>query len=102
MFDPENRPGVSNLMSIMGALTGKSMDEISAEYDGKGYGVFKDAVADSVIAVLEPIQKEYDRISADKAYLESVMVSGRERAQAIAYRTMLKVRKKIGYAPLSL
>ena len=102
IYDPENKPGVANLMSIMSALTGKTMDEITAEYDGKGYGVFKDAVADSVIAVLESIQKEYDRISADKAYLESVMVSGRERAQAIAYRTMLKVRKKIGYAPLSL
>jgi len=102
IFDPENKPGVANLMSIMGALTGKSMEEISNEYNGRGYGVFKDAVADSVIAVLEPIQKEYDRISADKAYLESVMVSGRERAQAIAYRTMLKVRKKIGWAALKL
>ena len=101
-FDPENRPGVSNLMSIMSALTGRSMEDISGEYSGRGYGVFKDAVADSVIAVLEPIQKEYDHISADKAYLESVMVSGRDRAQEIAYRTMLKVRKKIGYAPYKL
>ena len=102
VFDPETQPGIANLMSIMSALTGKSMEEISNEYDGRGYGVFKDAVADSVIAVLEPIQKEYDRISTDKAYLESVMVSGRERAQAIAYRTMLKVRKKVGLAPMSL
>jgi len=102
MFDPENRPGVSNLMSIMGALTGRSMEDISNEYNGRGYGVFKDAVADCVIATLEPIQKEFDRISADKAYLESVMTSGRDRAQAIAHRTLLKVRKKIGYAPLTL
>ena len=102
LFDPENRPGVSNLMSIMGALTGRGMDDISAEYDGRGYGAFKDAVADCVISVLEPIQNEYDRISADKAYLESVMVSGRERASAIAYRTMLKVRKKVGLAALKL
>ena len=102
IYDPENKPGVANLMSIMGALTGKSMDEISAEYNGKGYGVFKDAVADCVVSVLEPIQNEYERISADKAYLESVMVSGRERAQAIAYRTMLKVRKKVGLAALKL
>lgn len=102
LFDPENRPGVSNLMSIMGALTGRGMDDISAEYDGKGYGAFKDAVADCVISVLEPIQNEYDRISADKAYLESVMVSGRERASAIACRTMLKVRKKVGLAALKL
>ena len=102
VFDAENKPGVANLMSIMSALTGKSMDEITAEYDGKGYGVFKDAVADCVVATLEPIQNEYDRISADKAYLESVMVNGRERAEQIAYRTMLKVRKKVGLAALKL
>ena len=102
VFDPENKPGVANLMSIMSALTGRSMDDISAEFDGQGYGRFKDAVADSVIAVLEPIQAEYDRISADKAYLQQVMDSGRDRAAAIAHRTMLKVRKKLGIAPWKL
>ena len=101
-FDPENKPGVANLMSIMAALTGKSMDDISAEYDGEGYGRFKDAVADCVIGALEPIQAEYARISADKAYLQQVMDSGRERASAIAHRTMLKVRKKLGIAPWKL
>ncbi|MBR5379848.1 MAG: tryptophan--tRNA ligase [Clostridia bacterium] len=101
-FDPENRPGIANLMSIMNALTGKSMETITDEYAGKGYGAFKDAVADCVIAVLEPIQQEYKRISGDKAYLEQVMVSGRERAAQIAYRTMLKVRKKVGLAALKL
>ena len=101
-FDPENRAGVSNLMSIMSALTGRSMDDIANEYSGRGYGVFKDAVADSVIAVLEPIQKEYDRISADKAYLESVMHDGADRASALAHKTMLKVRKKLGIAALKL
>lgn len=102
VFDPENKPGIANLMSIMSALTGKTMDEITAEYDGQGYGKFKDVVADSVIAALEPIQKRYDEISADKAYLQEVLTSGAERAEAIAYRTMLKIRKKIGYAPLKL
>ena len=102
VFDAENKPGVANLMSIMSALTGKTMDEITAEFDGQGYGKFKDAVADSVIAVLEPIQNEYDRISADKAYLQQVMDSGRERASAIAHKTMLKVRKKLGIAPWKL
>ena len=101
-YDPEHKKGVSNLMTIYSAVTGKSFDEIEQEFAGKGYGAFKDAVADCVISVLEPIQNEYDRISADKAYLESVMVSGRERASAIAYRTMLKVRKKVGLAALKL
>ncbi len=99
VFDPEKQPGVANLMSILSALTGMGMDEISAQYDGQGYGKFKDAVADAVIAALEPIQNEYERISADKAYLQQVMDSGRERAAAIAHRTMLKVRKKLGIAP---
>ncbi len=101
-FDPENKPGVSNLMSIMSALSGKGMDEISAEFDGLGYGKFKDAVADCVVAALEPIQKRYDEISADKTYLQEVLSDGAQRAEAIAHKTMLKVRKKIGYAPYRL
>ena len=101
-FDPENKPGVSNLMSILSVLSGKTMDEIAAEYDGKGYGAFKDAVADSVIETLRPIQTEYDHISTDKAYLESVFTDGAERASALAHRTMLKVRKKMGIAPFKL
>ena len=102
IFDPENKPGVANLMSIMSALTGRTMDDIANEYNGGGYGRFKDAVADCVIATLEPIQNEYDRISADKAYLQQVMTSGYERAGALAHKTMLKVRKKLGIAPWKL
>ena len=101
-FDPANKPGVSNLMSIMSALSGKSMDEITAEFDGLGYGKFKDAVADCVIAALEPIQKRYDEISTDKTYLQEVLPDGAQRAEAIAHKTMLKIRKKIGYAPYRL
>ena len=101
-FDAENKPGVTNLMSILSTLTGKTMDEIVAEYDGKGYGVFKDAVADVVIENLEPIQAEYARIRADKAYLEEIMTDGAERASHIAHKTMLKVRKKVGLAALKL
>jgi tryptophanyl-tRNA synthetase len=102
VFDPENKAGVSNLMSIMSALTGQSMEQITDDYSGKGYGAFKDAVADSVIAVLEPIQKEYDRIINDKAYLQEVMQDGADRATAMAHKTMLKVRKKLGIAALKL
>ena len=102
LFDPENKPGVSNLMSIMSALTGMSMEEISDEYNGKGYGKFKDAVADSVIATLEPIQQRYEQISTDKAYLQEVLQDGAERAGKLAHKTMLKIRKKLGYAPYKL
>lgn len=101
-FDPKEKPGVSNLMSILSALSGASLDEIAADYSGKGYGAFKNAVADAVVATLEPIQTEYDRIIADKAYLESVMTDGAERAGRLAHRTMLKMRRKLGLAPLKL
>ena len=59
-------------------------------------------MADSVIAALEPIQQRYEQISADKAYLQEVLQSGAERASRLAHKTMLKVRKKIGYAPYKL
>ena len=97
-YDPENKPGVSNLMGILSALTGDSMEAISAQYDGKGYGVFKDAVADAVIAELEPIQQRYQKILGDKAYLGEVMTRSAERASKMAMRTMSKVHRKVGLA----
>ena len=102
VFDPENKPGIANLMSIMSAITGQSMDSISDEYSGKGYGIFKDAVADCVIAELAPLQERFNQISADKAYLSQVMTTGAERAGRLAARTMSKVRRKIGLAATEL
>ena len=92
-YDVENKPGVSNLMSIYSAVTGKAFAEIENEFVGKGYGDFKEAVADAVIAELEPIQARYRQISADKAYLNEVMTKGAERAAKLAARTMSKVRR---------
>lgn len=69
---------------------------------GKGYGDFKEAVADAVIAELEPIQARYRQISADKAYLNEVMTKGAERAAKLAARTMSKVRRKVGLAATQL
>ncbi len=101
-FDPENKPGVANLMNILSTLSGQPIEAIEKDFDGKGYGAFKDAVADSVIAALEPIQNRYSEIISDKAYLEKVMTESAERAGAIAARTMSKVRRKIGLASLKL
>ena len=99
-FDPAEKAGVSNLMSIMSALTGQALDEIAASYEGKGYGTFKSDVAECVIEALSPIQKRYEQIYADKAYLQEVMTQGAQKASVIAHKTMLKVRKKVGLAPL--
>ena len=80
----------------------KAFAEIENEFVGKGYGDFKEAVADAVIAELEPIQARYRQISADKAYLNEVMTKGAERAAKLAARTMSKVRRKVGLAATQL
>lgn len=95
-FDPANKPGVSNLMNIYSAVTGKSFDEIEREFNGQGYGVFKPAVGDAVIETLRPIREEATRLLADKAYLCSVYTEGAQKASVIARKTLRKVYKKVG------
>lgn len=99
-FDRENKPGVSNLMTIYGTFTGKSMDEIAAEFEGKGYGDFKMAVAEVTADALAPVQAEYGKILADKAYVDEVLKSGAERASRLANRTVNKVYRKVGLLQL--
>lgn len=95
-FDPANKPGVSNLMNIYSAVTGKSIDEIEREFEGQGYGVFKPAVGDTVIETLRPIREEATRLLDDKAYLCSVYTEGAQKASVIARKTLRKVYKKVG------
>lgn len=92
----EDKGGVTNLMSIYGALTGRSFAEIEAEFAGRGYGDFKLAVGETVADSLRPIQQEYKRILGDRAYLEGVLSQSAERASRIASRTLGKVRRKVG------
>ena len=96
-YDPENKPGVANLMSIYGAVTGKTFPEIEKEFDGVGYGVFKPAVGEAVIETLRPIREETNRMLADKAYLQQVYTDGAQRASAVARRTLRKVYKRVGF-----
>ena len=96
-FDPANKPGVANLMNIYSAVTGKTFEEIEAEFAGMGYGKFKPAVGDAVIETLNPIREEATRILKDKAYLESVYKAGAEKASYVANKTLRKVYKKVGF-----
>lgn len=96
-----DKPGVSNLLNIYSLCTGTSVAEAERLFEGKGYGQFKDAVADAVISVLQPIQSEQKRLAADKAYLESVLKQGAERAEHIACKTLSKVYRKVGLVPKS-
>ena len=96
-FDKENKPGVSNLLTIYCTATGKSLEEAEAEFAGQGYGVFKPAVGDAVIELMRPIREEAERLMADKAYLEGIYREGAQHAQYLANKTLSKVHRKIGF-----
>ena len=95
-YSPD-KPGVSNLMNIYKAFTGKSAEDIEKEFSGKGYGDFKSAVGEACADGLSHVREEFLRLTADKAYLESVMKSGAEEAAYYARRTLSKVKRKIGF-----
>ncbi|MCD7859286.1 MAG: tryptophan--tRNA ligase [Firmicutes bacterium] len=95
-YDKENKPGVANLMTIYSAVTGKSFEQIEAEFAGKGYGVFKPAVGEAVVEALRPIREEAAHLMKDKAYLEGVYRAGAEKASREAEKTLRKVYKKVG------
>ena len=93
----EGKDGIINLMSIYGGVTGKSFEEIEAEFKGKGYGEFKLAVGEAVADSLAPLQSEYKRISTDKSYIEDCMKKGAEKAFKFSRKTLSKVQKKVGF-----
>ena len=93
----EDKPGVSNLMTIYRAFTGKTLEEIEREFDGVGYGDFKLAVGEACADGLAPVRDTFNRLINDKAHLESVMKNGAEEASYYARRMMSKVRRKIGF-----
>ena len=92
----EDKPGISNLMDIYGCVTGKTNDEITAEFAGKGYGDFKLAVGETVADELAPLQKRYDELLKDKAYIENCIKENDAKAAYFANKTLRKVHKKIG------
>lgn len=96
-YDKENKAGISNLLTIYCAATGKTLQEAEAEFEGQGYGVFKPAVGEAVVELLRPIREESQRIMDDKAYLESVYQDGAERARRLALKTLSKVQRKVGF-----
>ena len=92
----EGRPGMNNLLSIYSAMTGKTIEQTVAEFEGCGYGTLKTAVADAVIAEIEPVQTEYRRILADKAELERITKDGARRASEAAEKTLDLVYRRVG------
>ena len=93
----DEQPGVKNLIEIYCACTGKTPDEAVKEFEGKGYGELKPAVAESVISVLKPLQDEFARLSRDKAYIDSIIKENAEKANYFATKTLRKVQRKVGF-----
>ena len=93
----DEQPGLKNLIDIYSACTGKTPQETVQEFDGKGYGELKPAVAEAVIGVLKPLQEEYARLSKDKAYIDSVIKENAEKANYYATKTLRKVQRKVGF-----
>ena len=96
-YDEENKPGISNLMTIYSTMTGKTYEEIEREFDGKGYGDFKLAVGETVANGLKPIQDRFAELSKDKAYVDGIIKNNAEKANYYARKTLRKVQKKVGF-----
>ena len=94
-YDPENKPGISNLLTIYAAMKDISIEEAEKEFVGKRYGEFKTAVADAVIAELEPFQQRYQQIVETKAY-EQVLRDGAKKAKEMARPTLERVQQAVG------
>lgn len=95
-FDIENKPGVSNLMEIYSIITGKTLNEVEKEFEGKGYGIFKESVANAVIEELKPFHEKYNKLMKDKEYLESIYKKGAIKAKEKARKTLEAVYNKVG------
>ena len=96
----QGKDGVNNLMTIYSCCTGKDFAEIEKEFDGKGYGDFKAAVAQAVAAELAPVRDEFNRLIADKSYLNACMEAGAQKAARVANRTLRKAMKRVGFYQL--
>ena len=96
-YDPENKPGVSNLLTIYSVFAGKTVEQAEKEFVGVGYGEFKLAVGEAVADRLAPLQAEQAKLLADKAYLDGVLKKGADSAARTANRILAKVYKKIGF-----
>lgn len=95
-FDVENKPGVSNLMTIYSVIKNISLDEVEKEFEGKGYGDFKIAVGEAIVTELEPFHKKYNELMNDRAYLEKIYTEGSKKASEKAKKTLKAVYDKVG------
>jgi tryptophanyl-tRNA synthetase len=98
-YDPAAKPGISNLLTIFSALTGRAVEEIAADYDGKGYGHLKVDLAEVVVDFLTPFQARANEYLSDPAELDAVLARGAERARGLAQVTLDRIYDKVGLLP---
>ncbi|TAM88471.1 MAG: tryptophan--tRNA ligase [Jatrophihabitans sp.] len=98
-YDPQRKPGISNLLVIMAAVTDRAVADVEADFSGAGYGAFKGAVADAVVAFAEPFGKRVADLLADPAEIDRVLAAGAARARAVADATVADVYAKVGFLP---
>jgi tryptophanyl-tRNA synthetase len=96
-----DKPGITNLIGILSVLRGVAPEEVEREFDGSGYGAFKQAVADEVVGYLAPVRERYNELRADEAHLHAVLHAGADKARAIASETVATVRDRMGVGPPS-
>jgi tryptophanyl-tRNA synthetase len=94
-----DKPGITNLIEILSAVTGEAPEAVEAEFDGGGYGAFKSAVADAVVDYLRPVRERYHELRSDDAEIERALAGGADRARSIAAGTLREVRAAMGVGP---
>mgnify|MGYP001594479043 FL=1 len=99
-YDAQNKPAVSNLLTIYGLFSGKSLAVLEKEYVNKNYSIFKNDLAEVITNILSPIQNKYKELSANPDYVKKVLRQGAEKAKIIASQTIKEVRAKIGFLEL--
>jgi tryptophanyl-tRNA synthetase len=95
-----DKAGISNLIDILAAVRGVDPDTVEREFDGSGYGAFKQSVADAVVEYLAPVRERYEKIRADEDELEAILEVGAGKARAIAASTLADVRTALGVGPV--
>jgi tryptophanyl-tRNA synthetase len=99
VFDPEGKPGVSNLLSILSATSGRPVDQLERDFEGRGYGDLKKEVAAAVLDVVVPFQERVNALLDDRAELDRVLARGAERAREVASQTLATVYDRVGFVP---
>jgi tryptophanyl-tRNA synthetase len=98
-YDPEHKPGISNLLTIYSTLTGAGIADLEQKYDGKGYGALKTDLAEVMVDFVTPFRERTQQYLDDPETLDSVLAKGAEKARAVAAETLSQAYDKVGFLP---